>query len=147
MDLIKRDVKTFQYANSINDNCYLALIDSLTERFIRTSDVQYMECLELISSVRDGYVAEYFPEIGKNLYYCNFAGFIDFIYSKKNSSFNPMENVFIEAVAEEIYLDKNGVNLSKYFKSQIKKNELDKEKKKYLSNLIEKAKKYVEKLR
>ncbi len=53
------------YLQSKRDDCILQLIDSMSAKYLATKNEKYMRCLESISAVSDGYVAE---DIGIVLY-------------------------------------------------------------------------------
>jgi hypothetical protein len=140
MELIKKDVVAFNKENGNNDNCYLALIDTLAVKFIKTSDIQYMKILELISSIMDGYIAEfYFVEIGEKLFSGNFVGFFNYIFDKKERKDNYMEGVFVESLAIEIEDYNNKEKLNTYFNEQMDSNNFDIKQREYFGKLMKKV--------
>ena len=128
MELVKKDIKSLLKENDTNDNCVLALLDTLTVRFNKTSDTEYIHCLEIIANVSDGYLAEYFPFLCQIMYHDNFNGFFDYIYSKRVTSENKLEMFFIEGVSYEIEDYKNKDRLMNYFYNQMNANNFEGEK-------------------
>lgn len=88
------------------DECVLRLLDSLTNKAITAKKEQYFETLDSICTVRDGYVSEYYWEIGQKLFNDNFIGFFNYIYKNRNKK-SCLESVFIDAVSVEINMSEN----------------------------------------
>ncbi len=98
LDVIKK--KPREILNG-DDNCVLRLLDSLTYKFINKKDMMYLEVLDSICQVADGYVGEAYWDIGIELFYKNFKGYFQYLYRHQNTE-NCLERVFVEAVSVEM---------------------------------------------
>lgn len=136
IDLVKKDIKSLLKENETNDNCVLALLDSLADRFIRTSDTIYINCLEIIANVSDGYLSEYFPFLCQNLYHNNFKGFFNYLYMKSENDEKVLEMLFVEGVSYEIEERKNKNRVMNYLYDQMNANNFHGEKRSYFDYLM-----------
>lgn len=121
------------------DNCIINLLDSLTRFAIKGNDDKYLSCIESFAKVSDGYVSEYFLEIGAELFYKNFFNSIMYIFKKRYSEDNYLEKVLIEAIsmemsdADDIFSYKKKLNV--FIDNEIKKSNYSKEHLEYINLL------------
>jgi hypothetical protein len=88
-----------------NDNCKLALIDSIVNRAKKSeNDYLLYESLEMLSSVSDGAISEYFPFVLNSLFYDDYENFSQFIYerSKKKKKNSFLKKFLIEGMCIQI---------------------------------------------
>lgn len=85
------------------DACVIALLDTLTARVMRDGDSEYFSCLDSLAIASDGYVSEYFMEIGIKIFYKRFEELFIYMYNahtKKSKS--ALERVMVESVSMQI---------------------------------------------
>ncbi|MRG44181.1 hypothetical protein GFS24_03600 [Chitinophaga sp. SYP-B3965] len=90
------------------DECVIALLDTLTARVIRTGNNEYFACLDAFATAGDGYVAEYFLEIGIKVFYKRFREFFIYTYDahmKKGE--NALERVMVQSISMQIWIAGN----------------------------------------
>lgn len=128
---------------SSEDNCVLLLLDTLTVRIIRSDAREYLEGLASFSEISDGYVSEYFMEIGTKLFYQDFKIFFIYIYDKYSAKkSNPLERVMIEAVSMQLSDADSPKEMQKeiddHIESEIRKNNFTKDQLTYLATVRKK---------
>jgi hypothetical protein len=84
------------------DKCILLLLDTLTNRTIRTNDRGSLDCLDAFAANSDGYVSEYFLDIGVKLFYEDFRDVILYTFEKNSSNKKPLAKALVEAMSMEI---------------------------------------------
>lgn len=136
INTIKNNSRTIKDSN---DSCVLGLLDSLTNRFIKESDLKYIVCLDSISRISDGYVSEYFLVISKKLLYNNFKKYINYLYKQKNHS-NVLKDFLIDGISMEIATAKNKEEkekeVKKYIETEQLKQKLSSAENAYLKEII-----------
>lgn len=119
------------YVNDkISDNCVLALIDSINMRAIRTDKDEFLKALEAICNVSDGYVSEYFLDIGVYQFYHNFNQLINYAFLQKQENSNCLRQVIIEAISMEFSDggEKKEKEVAEFIKRKIKEYKYSQEK-------------------
>jgi hypothetical protein len=84
------------------DSCVLIFLDSLVIKSIRTDDVAPLEVLNSIRTRSDGYVSEYFTEIGVALFYKDFRDLFVFIHDQPRLSKNGIRKALVEGLSLEV---------------------------------------------
>jgi len=65
----------------INDNCIIEYLDTLTECFIATENLEYLHTLDVICGVADGFVGEYYWEVTEKIINEKFSLYMEYLYS------------------------------------------------------------------
>jgi len=126
------------YVNGkINDNCVLSLIDSLSIRAINTHQDKYFNALGAICSISDGYVSEYFLDIGVYQFYQNFNHLIDYTFQQSQKGENCLRKMIIEAISMQISDggDKKEKEVVEFIERKIKEYHFPKEKVVFIKQL------------
>lgn len=84
------------------DSCVLSLLDTLSQKAIQTREVRYLQALEAVCIIKDGYVSEYLLEIGTFQFYQNFESVLHYMFSNHESGNNPIRELIIEAISMQI---------------------------------------------
>ena len=116
----------------MEDHCVSSLLDSLSKRFIATSDYRYIVPLDSFCSCNDEFLSEVYCAKIENVFWGNFKSYLDYLFLTRNRKC--MEQALLEAF--------NGYETNYEMKVSLIKN-LDKaitetkdtERKKYLNNL------------
>lgn len=96
--------------SSINDDCVIEFMDTLSSCFIKTGETRYIQTLECFCAVSDGYVSEYFFEISERLLNKSFSNYTNYLlkgnkclekYLVTLIQSGDMKNRFQELVKEE----------------------------------------------
>ena len=93
-----------------DENCVIAFLDKLTDSSFGRNYTIYFETLSAVQQVSDGFISEYFNEIGARLFHKNFDKLFNFMYKKQSRFDSPIEKVIIEAVGDEIADSENHHN-------------------------------------
>lgn len=121
------------------DECVLEIVDSLTIKFITTSDKKYLQCLDTICQISDGYLKEHLWSIGKLMFYKNFSPFFEYLYERKNESDNCLIDLFIVSISVELNEAENRIEkrgeIDKYIENQIDNFKLSNDKIVFLKGL------------
>lgn len=83
---------------------------------------EYFSCLDSLATVSDGYVSEYFMEIGIKVFYKRFGDFFSYLYSaheKKDKS--ALERVMVESVSMQISDSDNAKEMERRINAHIDK--------------------------
>lgn len=123
---------------SSKDDCVLALLDTLTNRAVRSKGEAYIICLEAFAKAGDGYVSEYFWDVGTQLFEHRFTAMFTRMYDAHiNKRANPLERVLIHALSMKISDSGNRKATEKeintHFDSQIRKSHFIKAQLDYLA--------------
>lgn len=147
MTFINKSPKEFVIMNEINDDCIMSLLDSLAERFVLTSSIEYLVCIDSLSTVADGCLAEDLTEVFQRLYTKKFNGFYDYLYSKRKIKDNTFEYFFIAGIGEEIVYDHRDRNqLLELFNKQIKQSEVSAKQIQYLHQIFYRVDEHIKRL-
>lgn len=79
-----------------NDNCVLAMLDSLAEGFISTGSGRYLELLDTCQAYGDGYVAEYIEELAGRIFELRSSGLVRYLHTHRDPG-APLEQPLIAA--------------------------------------------------
>jgi hypothetical protein len=85
-----------------NDNCVIALIDSLYTNIIRTSNKEYLVALDSIVVHSDGYVSDYLEEIGVKLFYNKLPTLAHYLMGHDGKKRQAFERLIIESMSSEL---------------------------------------------
>ena len=135
-DLIKHNAKAIIKGK---DACVLSLIDSVSHYILKRKDFAFIECLDSLYSVSDGYVSEYFLEIGTKLFYKKFGLIIKYAYKEKYNPQGSIEKLVIESLSSELS-DTDNKNIYKkklddFMKKEFVKNNFTLDEIKYANKL------------
>jgi len=123
------------YIKNQEDKCVLALLDTISKKAINDKDIQYIEALEAICKVSDGYVSEALMEIARVQFYDNFNNLITYCYSERNC----LQESVIDALSMEVSGSENRITKRKeidnYIQLQIRQHKYSKEKIEYIKQL------------
>jgi len=81
------------------EECIFALIDELSNEFIKTSNKFYLEALDTLNSHSDGFLSEYFMDVSVRMFNQNFKALVLYLYTNKNSSF---ESTLVDGLSMEL---------------------------------------------
>lgn len=112
-NLIKQNAKIILKGK---DACVLSLIDSITN-YILKNDSVFIECLDSLFRVSDGYVSEYFLEIGTKLFYKKFALMTRYAYRERNTRKGNIEKLLVESLSSELSDTDNKMEYNKKIKN------------------------------
>lgn len=99
--------------DSSKDDCVMRLLDTLTIKAINSDENKYLMPLESLRKVSDGYVSEYFLEIGVKLFYKDFKDYVLYIFNRRMAKENYLEKVMVEAISMEMSDSDNIENYQK----------------------------------
>ena len=120
------------------DNCVIALMDSLTLKFIKSNELKYIETLDSICRVSDGYVGEILAEECEELFYKNFKGFFQYLYRHRNDN-NCFENQLVWEISLEMNMaedrEKAKREVDSYLKDKIRELKLSEREIEYLKKI------------
>jgi hypothetical protein len=132
IDYITQNPKLI-FNSSSNPSCVLALVDSLSDHYIKTGNPESLIALESIGKISDGYLSEFYDETSQNILFGRFDGFLHYLYQqkyiyKKSSCFEfYLEVSFALDILEKRYTLSDLKN--KIQKMAVKNNVSDEEKK------------------
>jgi hypothetical protein len=111
------------------DSCVLIFLDSIVIKSIRADDIAPLQVLSSIKAKSDGYVAEYFNEIGVALFYKDFRDLFVFIHDQPLESKDGIRKALIEGLSLEVAdADDSKAKrkqINSFAKKQIEKHQLD----------------------
>lgn len=116
---------------SSNDNCVLGFLDTLTTLFITTKETKYIQTLDAVCKVSDGYVSEYIWELTEKLVHQSFGAFSDYLTFEKERC---MEKYLLQTMSTE----RRKKDVTDYIDKELKISTLKLEKVKYLMDLRKK---------
>lgn len=128
LDQVEKDPKEI-LTNASDDVCVLEFLDTLTHCFIATGEYRYLNVLEAVCNVSDGYVSEYFIEITQTLVNENFAAYTNYLSNGNRC----LEVLLLEATT--VYGDVKKEELFHWIDLELSKTETTTGKKEYLKNL------------
>lgn len=124
------------YIKNQKDECVLNLLDSLSEKAIKTNDTKYLEVLEAICKVGDGYLSEALMDLSGRQFYENFFTLINFCYAGNKC----LRNAIIEALSMEVSTSENPakkrVEIGKFVREEISKANFNNAKIQYIEQLV-----------
>lgn len=136
IDFVRVNAKKIVRSNK--DECVIVLLDTLTASVNRNGGGEYFSCLDSLAIAGDGYVSEYFMEIGISVFYERFREFFIYIYNaheKKGKS--ALERVMVEAVSMQISDSDNAKEMERkiniHIDKEIKKDIFNASQLRYLS--------------
>ena len=145
-DLIKRPVdcgiieKNVKKLLQGDDNCVLALIDSVWADFVRTGDTRYLVAIDTIASNSDGYVAEYLLDIGVTLFYKRLPNLARYLVGRDSKNPGAIERVIVESMSMYLgttnSLDKRREKIKNHVDQQRAEKKISDQEYTYLENLI-----------
>ena len=86
--------------NQTDDNCVLAIVNTVSKKSIETGYEKYLDALSSICNISDGYLSEYFLEIGIYQFYDNFENIIGYLLNEDSKSC--LRRILIESVSMEM---------------------------------------------
>lgn len=120
IDFVRINAKKIIQSN--RDKCVISLLDTLTARVIRNGGDEYFSCLDSLAIVGDGYVSEYFMEIGISVFYKRFREFFTYIYNAhEKKSKSVLERVMVESVSMQISDSDNEKEMERKINTHIDK--------------------------
>jgi len=129
LDAVQKNAK--EIITTSNDNCVLGLLDTLTALFIKTEQIKYIETLDAICKVSDGYVSEYFWELTEKLVHQSFGAYTGFLSTQKERC---MEKFLLQTITT----GQRKKDVKNFIDKELKVSTIKAEKKKYLSELLKK---------
>lgn len=137
LENIQKNAKAIITAS--NDDCVLGLLDTLTSLFINTQQTKYIQTLDAVCKVNDGYVSEHFLDLIEKLTFESFNSFVD--YMALQQADNCLEKNLLEIMKWKL---KDGTSprkekLIKLIDKELKATTIKAEKKKYLAELRKKV--------
>ena len=119
-----------------SDNCLLQLLDSIVIGYDRRGEIGELVALDSLCSVSDGFLSEYFWEIGASLIHNSFEGYFDYIFTNRNSC---LITIFVESISVEINgsLDRleKKKEIDQFLDLHIKTMNMNAEQKRFLTEL------------
>lgn len=120
IDFVRINAKKIIQDNK--DECVITLLDTLTARVISNGGGEYFSCLDSLAIVGDGYVSEYFMEIGIRVFYKRFGEFFTYIYNAhEKKSKSALERVMVESVSMQISDSDNAKEMERKINAHIDK--------------------------
>jgi len=141
---IQKHVKTI--ITKSKDDCVISLINKLIDSCNNKNGINYLQTISEISKISDGYVSEYFDEVGSKLFYTCFDKLFPLIYTKNSQFNNPLEKIIIQSIGSEISDAKNPQQEKKKIETFVMQKSLKfgTEKRRYLTNLVNKIYEFAE---
>lgn len=140
IEKVKMNPRVFIQAYRTNGNCIYSFLDMLASLFISTYDPQYIECIDLISTVSYGKLSEDIVSVCKRLYTERFIQFYGYIYDKRNMSCRSnLDQKFIAALVTEMADPNNWTVLKINLLKQLEDNNFTDLQKHYFNHMIEVA--------
>jgi hypothetical protein len=130
LEAVRQNAK--EIITTSNDNCVLGLLDTLTTLFITTKETKYIQTLDAICKVSDGYVSEYFWELTEKLVHQNFGAYTEFLSMQKERC---MEKFLLQTMTTE----QRKKDVTDFIDKELKVSAIKAEKKKYLLELRKKV--------
>ncbi|NQY31127.1 MAG: hypothetical protein HRT69_16885 [Flavobacteriaceae bacterium] len=85
--------------NSVDDNCILRYVDSISKRFIKSPNKMYFKALERVYDISDGYLSEYMAMVSYQQFEENFEVFYGFYITENNIK---MKNFIFDGIIAHI---------------------------------------------
>jgi hypothetical protein len=130
-DIIKRPLNCSQVEKNTktllqgNDNCVLALVDSVYSNIARTSDRRYLVTLDTITAHSDGYVTEYLDEVFVKLFFKQLPLTIHYLMEQRGKKQNKMEQHLVLAMSVYLSDAENLKQKQAKIKAHIEKQKAD----------------------
>jgi hypothetical protein len=121
------------------DDCVLALIDSVYSNLTRTKGVNFLIALDSIAKNSDGYVSDYLMEIGVKLFYQDLSLVANYLCKRRTSS-PAIERLIIESMSS--YLsgtkerDKKQQKIIEFVDREKKEQKIDHDSYAYIMHLV-----------
>jgi hypothetical protein len=84
------------------DDCVISLIDKLVDSSAGNNGKKYVQLLSDIRKVSDGYVSEYFTEVGSIIFYRSFDNMVSQLNCKNGVVDKYLEKIIVESIGTEI---------------------------------------------
>lgn len=140
IEKVKMNPREFIKAYRANGICLYSFLDTLASLFISTYDPQYIECIDIISTVSYGNLSEDIVSICKRLYTERFIQFYGYIYDKRNMSCRSnLDQKFIAALVKEMADPNNWTVLKISLMKQLEDNNFSDLQKHYFNHMVEVA--------
>jgi hypothetical protein len=138
LDTLRRWPRTLLTGGS--DTCIIALLDSLADAFERSGDAAYLEVLDSIHAVDDGYVAEYVSEVVARAARARFAMVFEYLFERR-MAVPPLEQALTDGLRQTASTDEQGrhESLLAIIRSAMSVAELDPLRRAYLDRLLREA--------
>lgn len=130
------DINAFLSLNSKNDNCILAMLDTLIDRYIKTSRIDYLISIQYLANKSDGYLSDALYTWGIRIVKENFADYYNYIFRYKGET--SLSIVFTISLIDEAERNGGWSKLENLIHKEAE--DYDKEKRKYLFFLLQLAK-------
>jgi hypothetical protein len=82
-----------------DDNCVLALIDTVCGEIVRTGDRRYLVALDTIATNSDGYVSEHLLDIGVTLFYKKLPMLAHYLAGRDKNNPGAIERLIVESMS------------------------------------------------
>jgi hypothetical protein len=140
IEQVKMNPRKFIKAYRTNGSCLYSFLDTIASLFISTYDPQYLECIDLISTVSYGNLSEDIVSICKRLYTERFIQFYGYVYDKRNMSCRSnLDQKFIGALVKEMSDPNNWTTLKISLMRQLEDNNFSDLQKHYFNHMVEVA--------
>lgn len=120
------------------DNCVIALLDSLTYKSIKATNHRFLVVLDSICIISDGYVSEYYMDLSLRLFYEDFNDLLS--YTKIRNKDNCIRKRLVEALSMELSNvkdpEKKRLEINDFIKSQVAQKDLSEEERKFIEQLM-----------
>jgi hypothetical protein len=93
------------------DVCVLSLLDTLGKLYIRKDTMEALICLDSLYKYSDGYVSEYFLEVGEKIFFNQFKKSMKYIY--KNRSGSKLKQLIVYSISSRLSDSKDSKNEKK----------------------------------
>jgi len=137
IDFVKKNAYKIIISN--NDDCVVDMIDSITNNFIQSSKLFYIEAMDSIYKVSDGYVTEALIYNYEVIFQKNFNAFFNYVYINRENKTANIKGYFIMSGSIVLSEAKNKVEKRKEMKEYMmqiaKKNNYSIDKINYLIEL------------
>jgi hypothetical protein len=124
------------------DGCVIALLDKLVDSSGKKDGQRYVKTLGDIRKVSDGYVSDYFDEVGSKLFYNSFSNLFSELYGRGGKVNDYLEKIVVESLGVRIADAENKNNEKKKLEAFIAQKKsllkLSVNEKKYLDVLKQK---------
>lgn len=137
----KADITSFIQANADqvvdlvnkstqNEECVFYVIDSLVSFSIQSGSKDYFQALDSLAKRSDGFLSDYMGEIGRRLFYKDFADMVNYFSSNPKSQLRKYVILGFDSVFTSIDADdRQGIliKIQEHFQNEIKANGLNPE--------------------
>lgn len=119
----------------VDDNCVLAIVKAISDKSISTGEDKYLEALNAICGISDGYLSEYLLEIGTYQLYDNFQKLTEYLVAQGSSSC--LRRVIIESVSMEMSVggELKTAEINRYLDSRLEESGLSEERASFIKEM------------